>query len=212
MKKRLLSLLAIVAAMAFIAVPAWAADGDTDSGAVNFLLDNPQEITISTDAVNASSDVTLTDFSNGDGTRIATSWVVTSNNAFEIAFTGNSTADNGDPQDYPVFNKQDVDASGDTVGNSWDHMDTFFAVEIDGEQSVDGTDIWGTYSDPNKAASLLCSGDDEPRDVIKDIMTADLDGTATVKLKAEGQVPDAGVQSGSYDMDVTLTVTAHEQE
>ncbi|MCD4674749.1 MAG: hypothetical protein K8S18_01985 [Desulfobacula sp.] len=214
MKKRLLSLLAIVAAMAFIAVPAWAADVGSDE--VNFLLDNPQEITISTLAVDDSGSITLSSFT-GENT-LEASWVVKSNNAFEIAFTGNSTSDDGSTtHNYPIFNKQDVDASGDlvTTGDNWDHMDTYFAVKIDGAQST-ATDVaaWGgDYASTvtGEPAALTGVTGEKPYTTIGDIMTADADGTATVKIKAKGVVSDAGVQSGNYDMDVTLTVTAHEK-
>lgn len=208
MKKRLLTLMAIVMAlgMIFAAGSAWAAD---DSDAVTFTITNDQTLTIDdASQVGTASIATFT----GNAV-VTTAWTVNSNNGFLVSFDGSSQDDDGSSTTTPQFSKQDVGADGTGTG-SYDHLDTYFAVEITNEDSVAGTDgIWGTsITSPDGTPANLelntgVAGASGSAGYFSTIMPADGTGIATVNLYAKG-VAAQDTQSGDYVATVTCTVTA----
>jgi len=210
MKKRLSTIMAMVMAlgMVFTAGSAWAIDA---SDAVQFTLDNPQAITISS-PVDQTGDISLTSFAGN--TTLNAGWLVTSNNGFDINFTGTSQDDDNSGLSYPQYSKQDVNAGGTAVADNYDHLNTTFGVKITGQESVETLDVWGEGATASGTPENLVLGltvANGPDKTIGTIMTSDDVGTATVTLSAKGTVPDAGVQSGNYVTTVTCTVTADEK-
>ena len=207
MKKRLLTLMAMVMALGlvFAAGPVLAVND-----AVTYTLDNPQQIVISTPA-NSSDAVTLSSFV-GDKT-ISVAWTVTSNNGFDVSFTGTSQDDSNSALSYPQFSKQDQDASDAVVASKYDNMTTTFGVVISGHESVQSGASWCGGATPTGTSANLVLGlgvTDSPDLAIGTIMPSDADGTAVVTLHAKGAVAGVAQQSGDYTATVTCTVAADE--
>ena len=178
---------------------------------VTITVDHPQSISVS-----APLDVT----GGLEGSVQSVSWTVTSNNGFDIAFSGNSHAPNGALTGYPNFEKQDVDASGALVLSSYDTLDSRWGVVITGSESTEtGATVWGGGSTPVSLAGAQGSNDligmggldPDPNGSIGTIMTGDTTGTANVALYVLGTAVDGSIQSGNYSATVTLTVTADEK-
>ena len=178
---------------------------------VTITVDHPQSISVS-----APLDVT----GGLEGSVQSVSWTVTSNNGFRIAFNGDAPGTNGLPMGIPAFTKQDVDATGAPVLNSYDVLDTRWGVQVTGAESTQtGATLWGGGTTPvhyqSNADGLDLVGigglDPDPNGTIGTIMTGDTSGSATVALYAVGNANDGTVQSGNYSTTVTLTVTADEK-
>ena len=115
--------------------------------------------------------------------------------------------------------KQDVDATGNAVANSYDDLSTAWGVVISGQASTQtGATTWGGGGAPDTANSATSGGDDlagqgdpSPDAVIGTIMPGDTTGTATVTLNTKATPPNAHTQSGNYSATVILTVAADEQ-
>lgn len=147
---------------------------------------------------------------------------VTSNVPFDISFSGTSKSDTGADQNYPLFYKQDVDASGGAVGSKYDQLATYFGVEITDSNDVpansssnvtleDGKpDTWGNGSVPTGDPQYLIKGLDVEGSPDYVIGTIDCtpSGSAKVKLYTKGETIQEN-QSGKYSFTVTYTVTAH---
>ena len=197
MKKITTSLLSLSALL--IAGQAQAAD---DSVSIN--VTHPQSISVSSPS----------DASGNAGDLMSINWTITSNNGFDVAFSGTSHNEAGGTVNHPNFDKQDVDASGTPVPNNYDILDTRWGVVVTGAESTQTGTQWGSASNPtaNDAAQggdlLVGSGPDA---AIGTIMTGDNTGTANVELYARGTTTDGAVQSGSYSATVVLTVSADEK-
>jgi len=144
------------------------------------------------------------------GKKIDGVFTVTSNGGFDISFSGDSPEDdygtNG-TYGYPVFTKQDVDASGITITNQYDHLTTTFGIEITNATTTPPT--WGGGN--NAAGSpaelvLAYSETNSPHQTIGSIEPEGAGG-AKVHLWAKGQAW-YGSQSGDYTATVTLTIRA----
>ena len=180
---------------------------------VTITVDHPQSI-----AVNNPLDVSTT-----SGEVISVAWTITSNNAFDFNFTGTNKTDDGGSLGYPGpnFYKQDVDASGLPILNSYDNLDSRYGVIVTGAESTQFGTMWGGganpvafYSDhgPDEVADVVSIGTGPgPNDTIGTVMPGDGSGSATVTLYARGTAADGSVQSGNYSTAVTLTVTANEK-
>jgi len=220
MKKRLSTMMVMVMALGliFAAGSAWALDAVGD--AEMFTLDNAQAIEISNPngPASVSGSITTTTGYTEKGI-VDVGWQVTSNNGFDVSFSGSSVTDTNQANSFPLFTKQDVDATGALVANSFDHLDTAFCVVISAHESIEGTATWGgTSVDPSgdKEHLVLALDQDSatansPDETIGCVMTDDALSTATVTLYAEGTTA-TGAQSGNYTATVTCTVTPNEQE
>jgi hypothetical protein len=147
------------------------------------------------------------------GEAINVAWTVNSNNAFKYAFTGTSKDDTGADLKYPQFIKQDVDANGKAVDNNYDVLDTTFGVALSDYESVQRGNTWGKGEGANgKAETLVADTSDaaSPYGTMGRVMTGDKTGKATISLFSKG-LADAADQSGIYNSEVMLTVTAEEQ-
>ena len=210
MKKRLSTIMAIVMAlgMVFMAGSAWAGTSDP----VTFTLDNGQAIEINSPNDPATGTISTTT-TYGESATVSVGWLVTTNNGFDINFTGSSVSDTNQEQLFPLFTKQDVTATGALVADNYDHLATVFGVVISGHESVETATSWGSGAVPagdkeDLVKALAVAG--SPNVAIGTIMTSDDASTATVTLHAKGtNIVDA--QSGNYTATVTCTVTADEQ-
>ena len=205
MKKRIYSdiLVAIFWVQIFLVVPTRAADPT-----ITFYV--APELTI----------ITGENF-NKVGTVVG-SITVTSNVSFDISFSGTSKSDTGVDQNYPLFYKQDVDASGGTVGTQYDHLITHFGVELTDSNDIPANssinvmlengkpDTWGGGSVPTGNPQDLVKGLDVEGSPDYVIGTIDCtpSGSAKVKLHAKGEASQEN-QSGKYNFMVTYTVTPH---
>lgn len=164
---------------------------------VNSITANvPQTITMSGEGFNKSG--------SGEGI-----WTVSSNGAFDISFSGTSQDDTGSPISYPQFSKQDVDASGSFVSNSYDHLVTSCGVVIDPGSGASGN-TWGGGAVPTGT----------PQDLVKPLneagspdytigkITPNAESTAQVHLYVKGASSQEN-QSGNYTMTVICTATAN---
>ena len=149
---------------------------------------------------------------NGVGTAEAI-FTVTSNDGFDVSFSGDSPKDDATHGNYgyPVFTKQDWDASGNPVSNKYDHLETTFGVTITDHTSVEIGNTWGggdnaTGTPANLVLDRDVSG--SPDISIGRIMPAA--GIAKVHLYAKG-VAYQERQSGKYTATVTCTVWANPQ-
>jgi hypothetical protein len=134
-------------------------------------------------------------------------------NAFKYAFTGTSKDDAGAELKFPQFIKQDVDANGKLVDNNYDTLDTTFGVALSDYESVQRGDTWGNgKAAAGEAKALVADASDttSPYGTMGRVMTGDKTGKATINLFSKG-VADATDQSGIYNSEVMLTVTAEEQ-
>ena len=197
MKKITTSLLSISALL--IAAQALAAD---DSVTIN--VSHQQSISVSNPS----------DTSGNAGNVMSATWTVSSNNGFDIAFSGSSHDETGSTVNHPNFDKQDVDAAGNVLAGQYDVLDTRWGVVISGAESTETGTQWGGAANPtaNDAGQggdgLVGSG---PDTAIGTIMTGDTTGTADVSLYVRGTATDGSVPSGNYSTTVTLTVSADEQ-
>jgi len=174
------------------------------SNAQDYLeIDNPQSVSVA---------VTGEGFTCGEKRRAI--FTVSSNNGFDISFSGDSPQDNFSVDGnygYPVFTKQDVDASGTTVQDRYDHLQTSFGIVIDKYDTVGNADNWGDGASANGDPVKLVRDRTEefsPHAVIGRIMP--LTGTAEVHLYAKGEATQDR-QSGIYSMEIMCTVTADPQ-
>ena len=210
MKKRLSTMMAMVMAlgMVFMAGSAWAGTSDP----VTFTLDNEQAIEINSPTDPATGTISTTT-TYGESATVNVGWLVTTNNGFDVSFSGSSVTDTNQPQDFPLFTKQDVTATGALVADRYDNLATVFGVVISGHESVETATSWGSGAAPIGDKEDLVKGltiEGSPDVAIGTIMTSDEASLATVTLHAKGtNVVDA--QSGNYTATVTCTVTADEQ-
>jgi hypothetical protein len=147
------------------------------------------------------------------GEAINVAWTVNSNNAFKYAFTGTSKDDAGTELKYPQFIKQDVDANGKVVDKNYDVLDTTFGIALADYESVQNSNTWGKGETADgKAEALVADTSDanSPYGTMGRVMTGDKTGKATINLFSKG-LADATDQSGIYNSEVMLTVTAEEQ-
>ena len=176
----------------------------SESDEVKITVDHPQAISVS-NPVNVSG---------AAGAVLSTSWTISSNNGFDIDFSGTSHNDAGVTVNYPNFDKADVNASGAVIPNSYDTLDTRWGVMISGHQSTQTGTQWGGASNPTaqdatQGGDILVSGG--PNTAIGTIMTGDNTGTADVTLYVRGTNVDGASQSGNYSATVSLIVSADEQ-
>ncbi len=147
------------------------------------------------------------------GSAINVAWTVNSNNAFKYAFTGTSKDDAGKELTFPQFIKQDVDANGKVVDGNYDVLGTTFGVALNDYESVQTSDTWGNGNAADgKAEALVAdtSNAGSPYGTMGRVMTGDESGKATINLFSKG-IADPADQSGIYNSEVMLTVTAEEQ-
>lgn len=194
MKKNILTAAVMAIGIIFAAIPVQAADP-------TITADVPQTITMTGEGFNKSG--------TAEGI-----WTVTSNDGFDISFSGTSQDDADSALSYPQFSKQDVDATGTAVSSSYDHLTTTCGVVITDYTSVEGVDTWnggaaptGTPQDLVKALDAV----DSPDAAIGRIIPKD-DGNgniiAKVHLYVKGESSQEN-QSGNYTMTVTCTATAN---
>jgi hypothetical protein len=175
-----------------------------DNDAVKYSVDVNQSISVDSPADPKTA---------AAGDAIQVGWTVDSNNAFKYAFSGVSKGDDGSAVTFPQFAKQDVDADGKLVEKNYDHLDTTFGVVLDKFQSVQKGSTWGEAEKAGgKAEALVAdtSKEESPYGTMGRVMPGDETGKAAINLFAKG-VPDAADQSGIYNTEVMLTVTAEEQ-
>lgn len=192
----------IVLSIALFAVSAQGFAAEKDS--VKYSIDVNQSI-----SVDSPSDPKTA--AAGDSVNVA--WTVNSNNAFKYAFSGTSKGDDGSTIAFPQFTKQDVDANGKLVDKNYDHLDTTFGVALSDYASVQHGNTWGdSKTASGKAEALVAdtSKTESPFGTMGRVMPNDNTGKAVVSLFAKG-IPDAADQSGIYNTEVMLTVTAEEQ-
>ena len=170
---------------------------------VDYSVDIPQTLSI-----NSPGDAT----SGLSGAAQNIQWIVTSNNGVKINFTGTAYTDLGVALAYPLFVKQDKDASGNVIAGAYDHLDTLFGVEIAGHNSVQTATSWAGASVPigmPENLVLALGATNSPDAAIGRIMPDDDDSTFTVTLHAQG-TSDANDQSGDYALTVTAVATGSE--
>jgi len=191
MKKNILTAAIMVIGIIFTAIPALAVDSIT--------AEVPQTIIMSGEGFNKSG--------TAEGI-----WTVTSNDGFDISFSGTSRDDAGSDLSYPQFSKQDVDATGSAITDSYDHLATTCGVVISDYTSVEGVvDTWsggsaptGTPQDMVKALGVAGSPDATIGRIVPDTTTNE----AKIHLYVKGE-STAEQQSGNYTMTVTCTATAN---
>ncbi|MDD5392400.1 MAG: hypothetical protein PHE17_05210 [Thiothrix sp.] len=195
-----LNIIALSIALFAVSNQGFAADNDT----VKYSVDVNQSISVDSPADPKTA---------AAGDAIQVGWTVDSNNAFKYAFSGASKGDDGSAVTFPQFTKQDVDANGTAVANNYDHLDTTFGVALKEYQSVQKGDTWGDADKAGgKAETLVAdtSKAESPYGTMGRVMPGDTTGKAAINLYAKG-TPDAADQSGIYNTEVMLTVTAEEQ-
>ncbi|MDD5392408.1 MAG: hypothetical protein PHE17_05250 [Thiothrix sp.] len=192
--------IALSIALFAVSTQGFAANSDT----VKYSVDVNQSISVDSPADPSTA---------AAGDSIAVAWTVNSNNAFKYTFTGASKGDDGSTIAFPQFTKQDVDANGKLVDKNYDHLDTTFGVSLSEYASVQRGNTWGNGKTASgKAESLVAdtSKTESPFGTMGRVMPNDNTGKAVVSLFAKG-TPDAADQSGIYNTEVMLTVTAEEQ-
>jgi len=187
-----------------ISVNAFAAD-PADATIMKF--DHPQSIAIS----DAGDNLT------GNTTSIAnTKWVITSNNAVKLQFSGSSKDADGGNVAEPIFYKQEVDARGDVTGK-YDHLTTTYGIKISDAASIETANAnvqWGSGSGADSTPANLVSTADTAvtaQNFFKAIMPNDA-GNFTLDLYAQGTGNASSTQSGDYTATVTTTLIAAEKE
>ena len=171
---------------------------------VNVSFDHPQTIAVA-DPTNVTGAATDTGTSR-------TTWVITSNNAVDVAFTGTSKDDDGTTFAAPRFHKQDVDADGDAVSLNYDHLTTKFGAIISGHESNSGlVDAWQGGATPNGIPTTLVAATGNPGDSFGRVMPSDA-GVFNLDLYATGRGDTSTTQSGVYSTTLTAVITADEQE
>jgi hypothetical protein len=163
-------------------------------------------LAISVDTIGTTSQVT-------PGEIISMQWMVHSNNAFRYKFSGVAKDEAGKEVPYPMLYKQEIDANGKHIPNSYEVMDTLFGVTVSDYGSVQQCDNWGKgMAAVGSAADLV----KEPADLLSPsgsmgrIMASDADNQAKIGLYAKG-IADMSDQSGLYNAVVMLTVIPDEQ-
>lgn len=192
--------IALSIALFAVSATGFAAESDTIKQSVN--VDQTISVDSPADPATAAA-----------GEAINVAWTVNSNNAFKYAFSGTSKDDAGSDLKYPQFIKQDVDANGKPVDNNYDSLNTTFGVALSDYESVQSGDIWGNGKEAaGEAKSLVADTSDaaSPYGTMGRVMTGDKTGKATINLFSKG-IADATDQSGIYNSEVMLTVTAEEQ-
>lgn len=152
-------------------------------------------------------------------TRITT-WVVKSNNAVTINFSGTSPEDDV-VTSIPRFYKQKVNAKNQFIADQYDYLDTKFGAMLENIDSTEKGSIsltpsaikystWGGGLSPNIASELLIdkTNDLSPNGYWGAIMPSDTnDFILTLYSKGTGDVTS---QSGIYTLYLSLNVTARE--
>ncbi len=140
-------------------------------------------------------------------------WRVYSNNAFRYRFSGTAKDETGNELAYPLLYKQEVDASGQRIPGQYDALDTRFGVMALGYESIQRGDHWGEGKlAAGSALDLVRTSADplSPSGSMGRIMSADATNEARIALYAKG-IADNASQSGLYQTEVMLTVSADEQ-
>ena len=192
--------------VAVVAVLSNAANSETDQVIISF--DHPQSISV-------SSPLNTVEQASGLGNEIKTTWVVTSNNAVGVTFSGKSASlTTINAVDYPVFYKAEVDATGAVLPGRFDHLETKFGAEITGQQSYAGGDSkWqGGNTPAGQPDTLVISRDDigSPGFTFGSVMPSDA-GIFDLSLYSQGVGDASTTQSGDYQISVTATITGEEQ-
>jgi len=206
-KFRHLLLATIVAA---ISLGSFSVVADTES--IMFKIQHPQILSIS---IPTNNDV----ISSNEIIR-TTSWVIKSNNAVEVRFSGTSPfdLDENTNQNVPRFYKQEVNARGELIAD-YDYLTTNFGVTIDHYDSTlaGGGSTWELVADPSSIENYIPYG--TPVDLVLNdaliqqwgpIMPHD-DGYFTLSLYSKGVVDSVGTQSGVYSMTVFLNISTNER-
>lgn len=163
-------------------------------------------------------------FPGNDGTSEAT-FTVTTNEGFDISFSGNSTSDSGGTNNYPLFVKQDQDASGSLIVDSYDHLTTTFGVTVTDAESTEENNRHWHCSDDNCSGAGDIDGTPEnlvlplnqtvpavnsPDAAFGRIMPGNATGEWLAKVHLFTKaVAEREQQSGNYTMTVTITVTSN---
>lgn len=155
------------------------------------------------------------------GTDSNVTWVASTNNGFDITFTGSTPAEvtGGTPLTYPLFHKEDYDADGNIVPNEFDHLEnTVYGIVVTGHHSVaeeGSVGIWGGGSATTNGTpqNLVASAETltSPNGVIGTIMSDDNASTASITLHAVGTADLTKDQSGDYKAVVVITLTPDEK-
>jgi len=192
MKKNILIAIIMAIGMIFTAIPTAAEDF--------IIIDVPQDITM-----------TMTGEGFNKSGIPCVIWTVTSNDGFDISFSGTSQDDAGSALSYPQFSKQDVDATGTAVSSSYDHLATTCGVVITDYNTVETGSVWGGGLAPTGTPQNLIKAldaVDSPDAAIGRIMPDTTTGEAKVHLYVKGEATTEQ-QSGNYTMTVTCTATAN---
>lgn len=144
-------------------------------------------------------------------------WTVGSNNAVNIQFASTTKGTDGaNVTDAPQYYKQSKKADGTAITNDYDVLVTEYAVNITGAESTELSKVlWGTsVSDPAGSPADLVKAHTvaaSPGGTIGRIMPADATGQFVVHLYSQGHSTQDD-QSGTYDLDVQITVSPEEQD
>jgi|JYMV01.1.fsa_nt_gi hypothetical protein len=192
-------------------------DGDCVDESV--CIDIPQTLTLST----ADSDN-----SSGSG-YIHGEFLVESNGWVDFNFSGSYYDDQGEVVNVPYFHKQYIDAKGEVINNKYDHINTLIGVRVsnaellkqrENEYSYDSWNLGAYYQgsqdiqpmgSPEKFI-LPITNDESPGHVIGAFSPALTDGgKASIHVYAiMNDFVNIAPQSGKYQMNITLKVTARE--
>jgi len=160
------------------------------------------------------------DYLTSDSITRNTTWVVKSNNAVTIDFSGTSPEDDV-ITNIPRFYKQKVNAKNQLITNQYDYLDTKFGAMLVNIDSIEKGSIsltqsaikystWGGGLSPNTSSELLIDKTNalSPNGYWGAIMPSDTnDCILTLYSKGTGDVTS---QSGIYTLYLILNVTARE--
>lgn len=175
MKELKIAIAGVLAAGTLLSGPVLAELGtSTENGATseNPTINENDEVTLGFNhpqSLSVSSPNNVTErSSNGIINR---TWHVVSNNAVTIKMSGKSPNETDGENAYPVFYKQEVDASGAVIANKYDHLVTTYGATIEG--------FYDTTTTNAGSAKVDWAG-----------------GAAVAKAKANGSDPDTVQTNG----------------
>ncbi|SFV77963.1 hypothetical protein MNB_SUP05-10-959 [hydrothermal vent metagenome] len=208
------SVAALLSSNVNAAVSTQTADNTTPtlSDSVLISFDHPQTIAVNTpeNATGAASGAVST-----------TTWTITSNNAVAVNFTGTSPDATTGTQAFPQFSKQEVDASGVSITDRYDHLTTTYGIVIDGSDSIaneasrGGAAIktWQTGATTAATPTQLVTAPGSagsPFSHYGAIMPSDA-GEFTMSLYSKGVGTQDTTQSGIYSTTLVAVITADEK-
>lgn len=203
--------LTVLSGVLIIGTPCLAAG---NASSPNFTIDIAQHIAIATTTHQAETNIDSS--TNGVANGIVNAvWTVTTNNGFNMTFSGTHTADAGTAdQATPKFTKLDADSDAAAVSNGVvDNLDTTFASKITSYQSIETghDDEWSAISNPaGTGAQLVSAVDAAGGPGIEHGRIMNSDGGDTIITLYAKAVSDAHDQSGRYSMVVGAIATGDE--